>query len=269
LFHRRLLKIAEASAALGTNGEDSDGSEGGGKGGGGVVDFTCKDDEERAAEAAKAQAHTALTEEEEAAVMEEDFKADAGEDGAVSKEEFRYAVFQMADQWTCSVDADEYVEFLKQGYKVVFDDLIAADKALLPKSWAVEAKHAKGITLMPFQRAADVMSGLISEKIKADKVDKQKGTRMKTLEEFALDHFQAKHGAGRSSQKVLKSFCLSLLKMLEDEANELHEYALLFAQMAGVFAPSGRIKPLPPSVQDKMRDERAACCVELSGGIKS
>jgi hypothetical protein len=34
---------------------------------------------------------------EQHAIMEADFRADAGEDGSVDREEFRFAVFQMAD----------------------------------------------------------------------------------------------------------------------------------------------------------------------------
>jgi len=60
------------------------------------------------------------SEEEAAAVMAEDFKADAGADGSVSQEEFRWGVFQLADQWTAGCSAAEYVEFLKRGFKVVF-----------------------------------------------------------------------------------------------------------------------------------------------------
>ena len=51
--------------------------------------------------------------------MEEDFHVDSGADGSVDCEEYRFAVFQMADKWTNSVDAKEYREFLKKGYDVI------------------------------------------------------------------------------------------------------------------------------------------------------
>ena len=34
------------------------------------------------------------------ALARADFEADAGEDGSVDREEFRFAIFQLADQWT-------------------------------------------------------------------------------------------------------------------------------------------------------------------------
>mmetsp|Transcript_31430 Transcript_31430/g.70649 ORF Transcript_31430/g.70649 Transcript_31430/m.70649 type:complete len:409 (-) Transcript_31430:806-2032(-) len=116
-----------------------------------------------------------MTQEEQEEMMQQDFKADSGEDGSVDKEEFRYAVFQMADQWTCSADIEEYVEFLKRGFKVVFQDLIDADKIIAPKEWSLNMKKTKGITPMPMSRVADVMSGILDAKIKADKVDNEKG----------------------------------------------------------------------------------------------
>jgi hypothetical protein len=63
---------------------------------------------------------------------------------------------------------------------------------MLPSSWAKELKRVKGITPMPVNRAADLMSGILNEKIKADKVDKQKGTPQQTMEEFVLDYFKVK-----------------------------------------------------------------------------
>ena len=42
----------------------------------------------------------------------EDFRCDADAEGRVTKETYLFAVFQLCDQWTETVDRDEYVEFL-------------------------------------------------------------------------------------------------------------------------------------------------------------
>lgn len=73
-------------------------------------------------------------------MMNDDFRDDSGGDGSVDHEEFRFAVFQLADQWTASVEAEEYIEFLKRGYKIVFNDLMEADKLQWPSTWAVRDK---------------------------------------------------------------------------------------------------------------------------------
>ena len=47
--------------------------------------------------------------------MEEDFSADAGEDGHVSKLEFQNSIFQLCDTWTSSCELEEYLDFLEHG----------------------------------------------------------------------------------------------------------------------------------------------------------
>jgi len=71
----------------------------------------------------------AVSEDEAKAIMEEDFKSDdTGKENAITREEFRYSVFQLADQWTYSLDEEDYVDFLRKGYQLVFKDLIETDK---------------------------------------------------------------------------------------------------------------------------------------------
>ena len=65
----------------------------------------------------------------------EDFKCDADKDGRVTKESYLFAVFQLCDLWTETVDVEEYVEFLENGFTRVFGDLIEGDKARLPEAW--------------------------------------------------------------------------------------------------------------------------------------
>ncbi|KAH8043378.1 cytochrome p450 [Aureococcus anophagefferens] len=45
------------------------------------------------------------------AALEADFKADAGDDGKVTRDEFCNSVFELADQWTSTTDAEEYLSF--------------------------------------------------------------------------------------------------------------------------------------------------------------
>ncbi|EGB10654.1 hypothetical protein AURANDRAFT_62059 [Aureococcus anophagefferens] len=61
-----------------------------------------------------------MTELEIAEAMEDDFKSDSEGHAQVTKDEFVASVFELADNWTNSTDADEYVEFLKLGYDRVY-----------------------------------------------------------------------------------------------------------------------------------------------------
>ena len=61
-----------------------------------------------------------MTELEIAEAMEDDFRSDSEGHAQVTKDEFVASVFELADNWTNSTDADEYVEFLKLGYDRVY-----------------------------------------------------------------------------------------------------------------------------------------------------
>ena len=52
-----------------------------------------------------------VNEDEAMAAQLADFIDDSGGDGSVDREEFRYSVFQLADQWTMSIEKDEYVRY--------------------------------------------------------------------------------------------------------------------------------------------------------------
>lgn len=87
-----------------------------------------------------------LTEEEAEAALEADFHVDAGADREVSYEEFRFAIFQLADHWTASLEEDEYVDFLRKSWRTVFGDLEDADKIQMPPLWKTEsAKWSKAL----------------------------------------------------------------------------------------------------------------------------
>jgi len=131
-----------------------------------------------------------MTEEEKEAVMKDDFHVDSGGDGSVDREEFRFSIFQLADQWTCSVNADEYIAFLKRGYSIVFQDMIEADKLQWPLSWAEELKKVKSLTPMPIIRSVDIMTGILKGKLKADQVAATNNRAMITLEKYVIDYFK-------------------------------------------------------------------------------
>mmetsp|Transcript_6246 Transcript_6246/g.7627 ORF Transcript_6246/g.7627 Transcript_6246/m.7627 type:complete len:466 (+) Transcript_6246:701-2098(+) len=186
-----------------------------------------------------------MTEEEKEAVMKDDFHVDSGGDGSVDREEFRFSIFQLADQWTCSVNADEYIAFLKRGYSIVFQDMIEADKLQWPLSWAEELKKVKSLTPMPIIRSVDIMTGILKGKLKADQVAATNNRAMITLEKYVIDYFKTKHGDGVGYLKHFKSFVLALINILNNEDNPVYHFAMLFAQMCGFHTKSTRITPFP------------------------
>jgi hypothetical protein len=183
-------------------------------------------------------------------LMEADFHADSGADGSVDREEFRFAVFEMADHWTDSVDADEYVEFLKRGFKIVFDDMIASGRAQMPPQWLQELKRVKVLSPLPPARLVDLITGIISDKIKADAVVRRAGKSTMPMVDYVLTYFKSKYGNESGFRKQFKGFVIGLTAMLDDETHELHDYVLLFAQMCDVTAPFGRINALPHRATD-------------------
>uniref|UniRef100_A0A7S2G2X2 Uncharacterized protein n=1 Tax=Octactis speculum TaxID=3111310 RepID=A0A7S2G2X2_9STRA len=206
-----------------------------------------------------------LTDEEALAMMEDDFKADSAADGSVDKEEFRWSVFQLADQWTTSVDVEEYVAFLEKGFEIVFSDLIAADKLVLPSCWKKALKQTKTITALPEARVVDMLSGILHDKIKADQSDLKKGTKLDHLADYSVEWFNTQYGSGAAMKKQFKSFVTGLLKMVDDDKSVYNDYGLLFCQMAGIGTPSGRIKALPPDASQTLQlhldDIQALCSV--------
>jgi hypothetical protein len=72
------------------------------------------------------------------------------------QEEFRYAVFQLADSWTLSVDVAEYAAFLDKGFRIVFQDLIEKDTLQLPAVWKKKTKNVKSLTALPESRVLDL-----------------------------------------------------------------------------------------------------------------
>jgi len=65
-----------------------------------------------------------LTHEQARVAFDEDWEKDSGGDGAIDEEEFKDAIFELADHWCEGVDAIEYIEYLEMMYNRVFRDLI-------------------------------------------------------------------------------------------------------------------------------------------------
>lgn len=204
---------------------------------------------------------------EKEAMMEQDFQADAGEDGQIDKEEFRYAVFQLADHWTLTCDVSEYVKFLEHGYEAIFRDIEREDRPVLPKSWKKEIKMIKSLATPPEITIVDLMASILSDLVKLlkaakethahdafhngaaatpatraeprEKVDKRDFQHQSTLlskwtlESFTMDWFKNKYGSGKPAKKHFKAFTSGLLHLIGDEKSVYQDFALLYAQIAG------------------------------------
>jgi hypothetical protein len=138
------------------------------------------------------------------------------------------------------VDVDEYSAFLDRGFQVVFHDFINRDKIQLPNEWKKTIKNVKAITALPESRVLDCIASIFSDKIKADKVDKEKGTELDNLAQFTVEWFEMKYGSGAGMKRQLKGFVKGLTNLVNDDSAETHDYAMLFGQMAGMWTESER-----------------------------
>jgi hypothetical protein len=197
----------------------------------------------------------ALSEEEALAAMHEDFAADAGPDGEVSKEEFRYSVFQLADQWTCTTSAGEYVEFLRTSFATVFSDLIENDRLRPPASWEAALKGGKKYNPLPESDVVERISELYQFKIKADAADDKMGKERDNLESFVLEYYEQKYGRGsKLFKKHFKAFVAGVFATIDNFNAPSRDYVTLFAQQVNIYSKSNRIKPLPDKATDFLLD---------------
>ena len=81
-----------------------------------------------------------ISEEEGRDLMEQDFELDSGGDGLVNEEKFLYSIFQLADQWTDSIDAEHYCSFLHKAYDIVYKEMIESDAIRPPAEWTAAMK---------------------------------------------------------------------------------------------------------------------------------
>jgi hypothetical protein len=149
-----------------------------------------------------------MSEEEKKEAMAGDFKADAGADGSVSKEEFKNSVFQLADQWTETLEVSEYEEFLKQGYDIVYGDLDMSDKIVFPASWNKLTKKSLNVGAMKVDLATETITEIYRKKLEADNADDAKKRKRDTMEQFVIEFFENKYGRGmRDTRDDMQHIC--------------------------------------------------------------
>ena len=201
-----------------------------------------------------------MSEAEASETMRADFLVDAGDDGLVSHEEFRYAVFQLADTWTLSLDAEEYVEFLRKSYDVVFKDLVENDILKPPESWKATLRKGSLVrTALNEAKATNAISEVIVAKLKADASADARGKDRQPFPQFVLKFFEQSHGVG--SKQLLKHFVMfvnGVFQLIDDPSSQFHDYALTFGQMAGIHTDSGRVVAFPDTASKFMLDYFAA-----------
>jgi hypothetical protein len=197
-----------------------------------------------------------MTPQEAEETMRADFKVDAGDDGLVSHEEFRYAVFQLADTWTVSLDGDEYVEFLAKSFDVVFKDLIENDFLRPPLCWRLTLRKGAMVkTSLNEAKTTNAISEIIVAKLKADAAADAKQKPRQPFPQFVLKFFEQSHGIG--TKMLLKHFGMFVngaFALIDDPRSEFHDYALTFGQMAGIHTDSGRVAAFPASASTFMLD---------------
>lgn len=197
-----------------------------------------------------------LTPDEAAAAMRADFAVDAGEDRLVSHEEFRYSVFQLADTWTISLDADEYVEFLRKSFDVVFRDLIEGDGLRPPPCWKPILKKSCLVkTALNEAKTANAISEIIVAKLRADAAADAKEKPRARFPVFCLKFFEQTYGVGtKTLLKHFRMFVNGVYALVDSPRETYHDYALTFGQMAGVHTKSSRVAAFPDSASGFMLD---------------
>ena len=191
-----------------------------------------------------------MTDEEAREAMADDFTCDAGEDSRVAREEFLSSVFQLADQWCETTTTEEYVDFLREGYTIVYGPELNADKLVFPPEWKVFLKGNATTKFMSTEDCIETTTEIYRLKIKADNVDDKKGSKRDNLAEFVVEYFENKLGRGMALKKKMKSLmnCLrNHCNPTDDRGNNhTHPWIQLFCKLCGCSTPSGRIRPLPP-----------------------
>ena len=180
------------------------------------------------------------------------------------------------------------------------------DAVVPPKEWAKHMKGAKTITPMLINRAVDVMTGIINDKITADRVDKEQGTEIAGFATFVVrggvdegaghrqrglrargsqlaffapppvdlrhgvqvDWFVNKHGT-KGYKKQFKSFVARLMRILGDQEHPIYDFALLFAQLCQMQTRSRRVWCPSPPRPASSSSSASMRCAELSRGASS
>ncbi|KAH8098698.1 cytochrome p450 [Aureococcus anophagefferens] len=153
------------------------------------------------------------------------------------------AVFELADQWTSTTDAEEYLSFLDVGYRQVFQALDDADALRFPDEWAHLLGSATQLTPMPKNAATELCVHCLALHAKTGADE--------SLAALAAKELRARvRGPEKKKDKLHRKAVTAFAKALGaaaavDDATR-DDLLLLFARLAGCYTRSGRVKAFPP-----------------------
>lgn len=187
-----------------------------------------------------------LSEEEANVAFEDDWVLFSEGDGKLTREEFRYGVFKLADHWTCTTFRFEYVDFLQTSFKTVFGDLIVNDALLPPESWVKALDVKKKYSSLPELLVIEEITQLYRMKSEEDRG--KTAAERSFLDKFVIEEFKKRFGGEEEFKKRFKAFVTGVCAIVDDPNSAAQDYAILFAQMCGMYTESKRQKPFPPKV---------------------
>ena len=163
--------------------------------------------------------------------MEADFVADSGADECVTKDEFLNSIFELADQWTTTTHAEEYLEFLNDGYAKMFHDLDEADELQFPEEWRPHLRSGTQITAMPRKVASEFVVYVLSLFFTQNASFSLPAFVVHELEAF----FSTKNK--KQFKKKMKAFTKALATATRYESHD--DFLSLFARLCGCYTMSG------------------------------
>lgn len=195
-----------------------------------------------------------ISEDEGRELMEQDFELDSGGDGLVNEEKFLYSIFQLADQWTDSIDAEHYCAFLHNSYDIVYKEMIESDAIRPPEEWREVTRTVKSSdAAWSNAKVVEFMAEMYRLKIAANEGSKK--TRGMTLCKFVLAHMVSKFGPDEKKGygKHLQELTNTILAVIEKPPTmgadkgglQIFSWMLLFAQLVGFHTLSSRLVALP------------------------
>ncbi|KAH8072815.1 hypothetical protein JL721_3464 [Aureococcus anophagefferens] len=228
-----------------------------------------------------------ISEEEGRDLMEQDFELDSGGDGLVNEEKFLYSIFQLADQWTDSIDAEHYCSFLHKAYDIVYKEMIESDAIRPPAEWtaAMKAVPRSNAAWSNSKVVVEFMAEMYRLKIappaegdaKPSKKAAQKA-RDATLCRFVLGEMAKRFGAADKrdgSGKQLQELTNTILAVIEKPPTmggdkgglQVFSWMLLFAQLVGFHTLSSRLVALPERAAVYVLDVIDKCRPLLDGKL--
>ena len=227
-----------------------------------------------------------ISEEEGRDLMEQDFELDSGGDGLVNEEKFLYSIFQLADQWTDSIDAEHYCSFLHKAYDIVYKEMIESDAIRPPAEWTAAMKAVpRSNAAWSNSKVVEFMAEMYRLKIappaegdaKPSKKAAQKA-RDATLCRFVLGEMAKRFGAADKrdgSGKQLQELTNTILAVIEKPPTmggdkgglQVFSWMLLFAQLVGFHTLSSRLVALPERAAVYVLDVIDKCRPLLDGKL--